>query len=80
MSEVNPDVLACMHAIHKATNDGTFDKDAINEALRKLHDFLTGAAYEAADPSADPTEEPEAVEVGGEGEEQPHARKPRRKR
>jgi len=66
-----------MHAIHKATNDGTFDKDAINEALKKMHDLLTGAAYEAADASADDTEEAEATD---EGEEHPHGRKPRKKR
>jgi len=73
--EVNPDVLACMHAIHRAANDGTFDKDAINEALKRMHDFLTGAAYETADAVVEDDEEP-----ADEAEDAPHARKPRKKK
>jgi len=75
--EVNPDVLAQMHRIHKAANDGTFDKDTINDALKKMHDCLTGAAYETAEDVVEDVEEAGA----DEGEEHPaHARKPRKKR
>ena len=75
MAEINADVLAQMHRIHVATNDGTFNKDVINDALRMLHDFLSGAAYEKPDPTL-ATEEV-AVEV----EAHPHkARSHKKKR
>jgi len=75
--EVNPDVLAQMKRIWSAVNDGTLDKDTVNDALKQMHDFLSGAAYEAADPSAEDTEE--TAEAAGEGEGHP-VRKPRKKR
>jgi hypothetical protein len=70
MAEIDPNVMAQLHRIHAATNDGTFNKDVINDALRMLHDFLSGAAYEEPTPTV--TEE--VVE-----EEHPH-RKPARKK
>jgi hypothetical protein len=74
MAEINPDVMAQLHRIHVATNDGTFNKDAINDALRVLHDLLSGAAYDT-----DPTSATEEVAV--EEEEHPHkARSHKKKR
>jgi hypothetical protein len=78
--EVNPDVLAQMKRIWSAVNDGTLDKDTVNDALRLMHDFLTGAAYDDASPD---TAGEEAVAEVAEpaGEEAPHPRKkPRKKR
>ena len=75
MAEVNPDVLACMHAIHTATNDGTFDKDTINAALKKLHDYLTGAAYEG---SFGRDAQAQDVEADGD-DDHAHARKRKKK-
>jgi hypothetical protein len=51
MAEINPDVLAQMHRLHSALNDGTVDLATANDALRKLHDFLSGAAYDKSDPT-----------------------------
>lgn len=87
MADVNPDVLAQMKRIWSAVNDGTVDKATINDALRLMHDILSGAAYEAL-PPVDPVEdapstheeeEPEPVDEG-EGEDHPHRRKARKKR
>jgi hypothetical protein len=60
MAEINPDVLAQMHRIHAATNDGTFNKDVINDALRLMHDYLSGVAYEVSEAAP----EVEAHEAG----------------
>jgi len=75
MSEVHPDVLAQMKRIWSAVNDGTLDRDTVNDALRVMHDLLTGAAYEGNDgPSGS---EPETT--ASEDDAAP-ARKPRKKR
>ena len=77
--EVNPDVLAQMKRIWSAVNDGTLDKDTVNDALRQMHDFLSGAAYEEHAPMG--PDEPDAAEHDVGGEAPPvHAKKPRRKR
>ena len=69
MAEINPDVMAQLHRIHVATNDGTFNKDVINDALGRLRDYL----------SSDPTSATE--EVAEEVEEHPHkARSHKKKR
>jgi hypothetical protein len=77
MTEINPDVMAQLHRIHSAVNDGTVDKDAINDALRRLHDYLTGAAYKGVPIGPD---EPDAAEHDVGGEEPAHKAKPRKKR
>jgi len=71
MTEINPDVMAQLKRIWSAVNDGTLDRDAVNDALMKLRDLLSGdeeysvVVEDAADESEDPT---------------PVPRKPRKKR
>jgi hypothetical protein len=74
MSDINPDVLAQMKRIWSAVNDGTLDRDTVNDALMQMHSFLSGAAYELPDPVV--TEEQDEASAA---EEHPH-KKPRRKR
>jgi len=77
--EVNPDVLAQMKRLWSALNDGTVDIATANDALRQMHDFLSGAAYEEHAPMG--PDEPDAAEHDVGGEAPPvHAKKPRRKR
>ena len=65
--EIHPDVLAHMHRIHHAVNDGTVDKAAVNEALAKLWELLS--------PPRDPMEEAGQPpdEEAPEPEEEAHA-------
>jgi len=76
MAEVNPDILAQLHRIHQAVNAGTLDRDSVNDALRLIHDFLTGKAYEEAPEAevADDEADDEADDV------HPTKRAPRKKR
>jgi hypothetical protein len=74
MSEINPDVLAQMKRLWSALNDGTVDKETANDALKKLHDILSGAAH------TDPTSATEEVAEEGDAEEDHPHRKPRKKR
>jgi hypothetical protein len=80
MSDINPDVLAQMKRIWSAVNDGTLDKDTVNDALRQMHDFLSGAAYEAHDPEPMGPDEADAEEVDVGSEEHSHKKKSRKKR
>ena len=81
MSEIDPNVLAQMKRIWSAVNDGTLDKDAVNDALKQMHDFLSGAAYEQSDPVAIDEDGDEVVEHDTGSSSPPvHAKKPRKKR
>jgi hypothetical protein len=77
MAQINPDVLAQLHRIHSAVNDGTLDKAVVNDALAKVHDLLSGAAYEEASPT--PATEEVAAEEEGE-EDHPHKARGRKRR
>jgi hypothetical protein len=50
------------------------DKETANDALKKLHDILSGAAH------TDPTSATEEVAEEGDAEEDHPHRKPRKKR
>jgi hypothetical protein len=68
MAEINADVLAQMKRLWSALNDGTVDVVTANDALRQMHDFLTGAAYEGQEVAAPAPDEGgvEEHDVGGE--------------
>lgn len=72
MSDIPSHVLEQMHRIHRAVNDGTVNKDEVNDALAMLHHILSGAADEPADETDDETDPPEDHVV--------HKRAPRKKR
>lgn len=82
MAEINPDVLAQLHRIHSAVNDGTVDKPSIVDALAKLWELLSGPRDPIEEaPSTHEEEEPEeADEPEDEPDEHPHRAKSRRKR
>lgn len=91
MVEVDPDILAQLHRIHRAVNDGTLDRDTVNDALRLIHDILSGALAERGQADeATGRAEPEDVGNGGPtgaeeerdegGEDHPAKRRARKRR
>lgn len=80
-SAVNPDIEAQMKRIWSALNDGTVDVVTARDALRQLHDILSGAAYEAPPPPPTGGVEAAAEDVGEDegGEDHPHRRARKRR-
>jgi hypothetical protein len=76
MSDIDPDVLAQMKRIWSAVNDGTLDKDTVNDALAQMQTLLTGIT----EPDPEPTANEEEVHDAGSEAPPTHARKPRKKR